>query len=278
MIYSTVANGGVSYYPRLIKDVVDADGKSLLGDDGQPVIPRDPKVRGDLRNDFTAQQIELARRGLWQVVNEPGGTGSKARVPGVEVAGKTGTAQAMLDGKKDNVAWFSCFAPYNNPKYTVIAMVQGSEGHGGSVAAPIAGRILERALAMEEGKFEPELAWLEPANKPNPFQLVVSVDYKDSPNLPSSDEEGDTGGDDNSARPAAQMAPAGAEPDVEPEADARGKVAKKAAPVARAVPAAAPAPPPQAQRPNFFQRLFGARPAQQPAQPVRRATPPPGRR
>src|SRR5436305_1703924 len=64
VVYSTVANGGVSYYPRLVKDLVNADGKSLLNDKGQPVISRTPKVHGDLRNDFTPQQIELARRGL----------------------------------------------------------------------------------------------------------------------------------------------------------------------------------------------------------------------
>ncbi|MFL6530841.1 MAG: penicillin-binding protein 2 [Chthoniobacterales bacterium] len=275
VVYSTVANGGVSYYPRLVKDLVNADGKSLLNDKGQPVISRTPKVHGDLRNDFTPQQIELARRGLWKVVNEEGGTGSKVRLPGVQVAGKTGTAQAMLDGKKDNVAWFSCFAPYDNPKYTVIVMVQGSEGHGGSVAAPIAGRILQRTLAMEEGKFEPELAWLAPANKPNPFQLVVSVDYKDSPNLPDSDEEGDNNDDDDADQAKVQMAAAPDSPDVEPEADARGKIVPRAQrAVARPV---APAPAPQ-QRQNFFQRLFGARPAPQPPPPQQRRPAPPPRR
>src|SRR4051795_9987798 len=161
VVYSTVANGGVSYYPRLVKDLVNADGKSLLNDKGQPVISRTPKVHGDLRNDFTPQQIELARRGLWKVVNEEGGTGSKVRLPGVQVAGKTGTAQAMTEGKKDTIAWFACFAPYDNPKYTIAVMVQGGE-HGGSVAAPIATRILERTLAMDQGTFTPQLAWLAP--------------------------------------------------------------------------------------------------------------------
>ncbi|HEY0370159.1 MAG TPA: penicillin-binding transpeptidase domain-containing protein, partial [Chthoniobacterales bacterium] len=213
-------------------------------------------------------------RGLWKVVNEEGGTGSKARIPGVQVAGKTGTAQAMLDGRKDNVAWFSCFAPYDNPKYAIVVMVQGSEGHGGSVAAPIAARILERTLAMEDGKFEPQLAWLAPANKPNPFQLVVSVDYKDSPNLPDSDEEGGGDDDDTPDKPNAQMAAQPASPDVEPEADTRGQVARRPQPRAARAQAVAPAPAPPQQKPNFFQRLFGQRPAAQP-QPQRRPAPPP---
>ena len=98
-------------------------------------------MHGDLRFDFQPEQIEMARRGLWKVVNEDGGTGGKARLPDVQVAGKTGTAQAMTDGKKDTIAWFACFAPYDNPKYTIAVMVQGG-AHGGSVAAPIATRIL----------------------------------------------------------------------------------------------------------------------------------------
>src|SRR5947207_11105818 len=143
MVYATVANGGVSYYPKLVQSVTDANGKPLLNEKGVPVVSSAPKVRRDLRFDFKREQIELARRGLWKVVNEDGGTGGKARLSGVQVAGKTGTAQAMTDGKKDTIAWFVCFAPYDSPKYTIAVMVQGGE-HGGSVAAPIATRILER--------------------------------------------------------------------------------------------------------------------------------------
>ncbi|MDQ6623690.1 MAG: penicillin-binding transpeptidase domain-containing protein, partial [Verrucomicrobiota bacterium] len=273
MVYATVANGGVSYFPRLVKDVVGTDGKSLLDDKGQPVIARAPKVRGDLRRDFKPEQIELARRGLWKVVNEDGGTGSKARMPGIQVAGKTGTAQAMNDGKKDNVAWFACFAPYDNPKYTVVVMVQGSAGHGGSVAAPIANRILERAFAMDQGKFDPQLAWMAPANKPNPFQQIESVSFKDSgTDVPASaDEENLDGSEAN-----VQMSQSTADPDVEPEADARGKVIPRAQRVVRAQPVA-PAPTP-AQKPNFFQRLFGARPAPPPPPPQQQQRRPAPRR
>jgi penicillin-binding protein 2 len=271
MVYATVANGGVSYFPRLIRDVVGADGKAILNENGQPVVSQAPKVHGDLRKDFKPEQIEMARRGLWKVVNEDGGTGGKARLPNVQVAGKTGTAQAMLNGKKDTIGWFCCFAPYDHPRYTIAVMVQGlaPSVHGGSVAGPIATRILERTLAMEEGRFDPQLAWLAPANKTNPFAMVEPVDFKGSgPNVPDTDEEKLEESDNANV----QMAADGAEPDVEPEADARGKVAPRSQRVARALPVAPPPPP---QRPNFFQRLFGARPAPQPPpQPVRRAAPP----
>lgn len=258
MIYATVANGGVSYYPRLIKSLVDAEGRPLLDEKGQLVISPAPKVHGDLRNDFRPEQIELARRGLWKVVNEGGGTGGRARLPGVQVAGKTGTAQAMTDGKNDTIAWFACFAPYDNPKYTIAVMVQGG-AHGGSVAAPIATRIMQRALAMDEGRFDPQLAWLAPAQKSNPFQMIEAVNFKDSsPDLAGGDEEKLDGSDNTSA----QMAAAGPDPDVEPEADAPGRVERRVQRVSRAQPVATPPP----RKPNFFERLFG---------PRRPAAPPP---
>ncbi len=268
MVYATVANGGVSYYPRLIKDVVDAEGRSLVNSSGRLVIPREPRVHGDLRTDFTPAQIELARRGLWKVVNEAGGTGGKARLENIEVAGKTGSAQAMTDGKSDTIAWFACFAPYNNPRYTIAVMVQGGKG-GGAVAAPIANRILERALAMEEGRFEQKVAWVEPAQKADPFAFIEAIDFASTgPNVPGAD-----GGDPATSQTAnVQLAAEGASPDVEPEADARGQVASRPVRAARATAVRRPAAPPQQTRkPNFFDRLFGRRPQPTPPpRPVRR--------
>jgi penicillin-binding protein 2 len=260
MVYATVANGGVSYYPKLVQSVTDAEGKPILNEKGVPVVSGAPKIHRDLRFDFKTEQIELARRGLWKVVNEGGGTGGRARLPGVQVAGKTGTAQAMTEGKKDTIAWFACFAPYDKPKYAIAVMVQGGE-HGGSVAAPIATRILSRALALEEGTFDPQLAWLAPAHKTSPFQMIAAVDFKDSnPQLAAGDEE-NLDGSTNS-----DMAVASANPDVELEADANGRVAGQK----RVRPAPAPTPPPR--KPNFWERLFGARPKPPPP------TPPPVRR
>lgn len=268
MVYSTVANGGVSYYPKLVQSVTDVAGKPILNEKGKPVVPSAPKVHRDLRFDFSPEQIELARRGLWKVVNEDGGTGNRARLSGIQVAGKTGTAQAMTEGKKDTIAWFACFAPYEQPKYVVTVMVQGGE-HGGSVAAPIATRILSRVFAMEAGTYDAQVAWLAPAHKQNPFQMLAAVDFKDAaPGVAGNDEENLDGSTNT------DMAVASANPDVEPEADASGRVAGQK----RAV--RPPPPPPPARKPNFFERLFGVRPKAPPpppqAQPVRRSTP--GRR
>src|SRR6266542_959365 len=249
MAYATIANGGVCYYPLLVDRVLKQDGSPVLDDHGNVAVPQTPRVRSDLRQELSPDKIELVRKGLWKVVNEDGGTGGRARLKEVQVAGKTGTAQATDRGHKDTVAWFACFAPFEHPKYVVAVMVQGGE-HGGSVAGPIATRILERSLA----------------HKANPFQMIKDVTYHDAGgNLGGEDEENA----DESQNATAQMASSDAAPDVEPEADSQGQVRRRGtAPVARAVPAA-----PQAPR-NFFQRLFGMHPRPAPVP----APQPPSRR
>jgi penicillin-binding protein 2 len=258
MAYATIANGGTCFYPRLVDKVLNQDGSPVLDEHGKPVVSQTPKVRTDLRREVTPDQIERVRKGFWKVVNEDGGTGSVARLKNVQVAGKTGTAQASDRGHKDTVAWFACFAPFDHPKYVVVAMVQGGE-HGGSVAGPVATRILERTLAMDEGNFDMEVAWTAPAHHANPFSMFKAVSYAGG-NLGSNDEESN---DTTSAD--VQMASDNASPDVEQEPDAQGQVSKRPR-VAKAVPAATPRPP------NFFERLFGVkRPQAQPAPtPMRR--------
>src|SRR6266849_5169354 len=260
MAYATAANGGTCYYPRLVDKVLNQDGSPVLNEHGKPAVPQTPRMRSDLRREVSPDQIELVRKGLWRVVNEDGGTGGRARLKNVVVAGKTGTAQATDRGHKDTIAWFACFAPFDHPKYVVAVMVQGASGHGGEVAGPIATRILERTLAMDEGNFDMQVAWTAPAHHANPLQLIKAVSYTGG-NLGSEDEEGA----DNGQTADVQMASDNASPDVEQEPDAQGQVSKRAR-VARAVPPATPRPP------NFFERLFGVkRPAAPPAPtPVRR--------
>jgi penicillin-binding protein 2 len=255
MAYSAIANGGISYYPRLVKKVLNQDGTPVLDENGKVAVPDEPKVHADFRNEISATDIEIARRGFWKVVNEGGGTGGRAHLANVQVAGKTGTAQAKYKGREDTIAWFICWAPFEQPKYTVAVMVQGGE-HGGSVACPIAARIMERALALDEGKFDMQVAWLPPARKPNAFQMLKEVSFHDSATSGGSDEE-----NANASQSAdVQMAGAGGDPDVEPEADSQGKVRRRAAaPAARALPAAQP------RQRNFFERLFGIK--RQPAAP-----------
>src|SRR6202022_3347302 len=159
--------GGVCYYPRLVDKVLNQDGSPVVDDHGKVAVSQKPRVRSDLRNELSHDQIDLVRKGLWKGVNKDGGTGGRGGLKNGQAAGKTGPAQATDRGHKDTVAWFACFAPFDNPKFVVAVMVQGGE-HGGSVAGPIATRILELTLAMDEGDFDMQVAWLPPAHKANP--------------------------------------------------------------------------------------------------------------
>ena len=118
MAYATLANRGISYYPRLVKKVLNQDGTPVLDEDGKIAVPDQPKVHADFRTEVSPADIELERHGFWNVVNADGGTGGRARLDGVQVAGKTGTAQAKYKGGEDTISWFICWAPFDNPKYT----------------------------------------------------------------------------------------------------------------------------------------------------------------
>lgn len=176
--YAAVANRGTAYYPRLVEKITGPEETSLDGTISS--IETGPRIRANLTDaGISPGDIDLVRQGLWKVVNEDGGTAGRARLPGGILAGKTGTAQAQLHGHKDTIAWFVGFAPFDHPRYVICVMVQGG-AHGGSVAAPIAGRILQETLAMDEGSYEPVLAVLPPAQHPDPFRMIESVSLGDT--------------------------------------------------------------------------------------------------
>lgn len=93
--------------------------------------------------------LDVIRKGLLGVVNEPHGTAPGARLKDIQVAGKTGTAQVIKEGAFRNIpeskipvmyrdnAWFVAFAPYESPRIAVVVLVEHG-GHGGFASAPIA--------------------------------------------------------------------------------------------------------------------------------------------
>jgi penicillin-binding protein 2 len=93
--------------------------------------------------------LEALTRGMWGVVNEGEGTGAGARCPGIDIAGKTGTAQVVsVDLMKSaqnasfkNNAWFVGFAPSNKPEIVVAALVM--QGEHSTVAVPIAREVIK---------------------------------------------------------------------------------------------------------------------------------------
>jgi penicillin-binding protein 2 len=216
---------------------------------GKLLVAKEPELRADLHAaGITDEEIELVRRGMWKVVNEPGGTGKRAQIKvpvPVEVAGKTGTAQFWreVNGKKekDNHTWFIAFAPYDTPKFAVCVFVQGAKS-GGGVSAPIAQRILEQGLALERG-FDPGLARLEPAV--GSFAQIDEVNYKSGPVFGSEASDRETAEHAEPVEKAPKKRGSEAHPDIRPDADERGKVSTQ------------PEKEQSREKRGFFERLFG---------------------
>jgi penicillin-binding protein A len=141
MVAAAVANKGKLMKPQIWNRVVDADGS---------VTKRmSPDVYSEPISAQTAAELTTAMEG---VVRE--GTGTNAAIPGVRVAGKTGTAEtpgnaACGGGEAENQAWFIGFAPANDPKIAIAASVECTEQFGNDVAAPIFRDVAETILAGE---------------------------------------------------------------------------------------------------------------------------------
>ncbi len=132
---ATIGNGGNLYKPRLVKQV--------QGIDNQIVTPYAIRAKSEL--DIKPADLEELKKAMVDVVSGGSGTGHKAGVDNVEVAGKTGTAQWGPKNKERNAAWFAGFAPANKPRFAFAVVYEGEIGvstHGGDFAAPMMGKIL----------------------------------------------------------------------------------------------------------------------------------------
>jgi penicillin-binding protein A len=132
LVGATIADKGVEPKPYLVQKIV--------GSNGSTVAKTTPQALGRVIKPQTAAELNR----MMQLVVQ-GGTGTNAQIPGVPVAGKTGTAELGLGSVYD--AWFVAFAPANNPRYVVAVVVEKQpNGFGGSISAPIAKAILEKLL------------------------------------------------------------------------------------------------------------------------------------
>lgn len=137
MMTASIANGGTLLTPRLVVKEVAFSGEATVNN-----IP----PRGHLPVDD--RTLALIREAMTGVVNDPGGTGRGSRLKDIKVAGKTGTAQVIsLDSQTDakkhmDHAWFTSYAPADNPEIAVTVVVEHG-GKGGAVAAPLAKKIIE---------------------------------------------------------------------------------------------------------------------------------------
>jgi penicillin-binding protein 2 len=140
---AAVANGGTLYRPQLVREVIDSQGQVLQA--FAPDVIRQIPV--------SATNLESVREGMRAAVASPGGTARTLQVPGISIAGKTGTAEYFIDRNKDGIpdrdregnlpthAWFVGFGPYENPEIAVLAFVFGG-GEGSATTVPIVNEIL----------------------------------------------------------------------------------------------------------------------------------------
>ena len=136
-VVATVANGGDRMRPWLVERVVAKDGR---------VKQRNrPKLAAHVMSKQAAAQLGQM---MQHVVEE--GTGTAARLQGVSVAGKTGTAE--IPGTSENQVWFIGYAPVDAPKMVVVATIERTQGEGGTIAAPIARQVLETLLGKAASK------------------------------------------------------------------------------------------------------------------------------
>ncbi|GAA2402304.1 peptidoglycan D,D-transpeptidase FtsI family protein [Streptomyces viridochromogenes] len=139
-IYSTIANGGVRVEPTLVRGAKGPDGQFTE-------VPEPRKTRV-----ISAKTAKTLARMLESVVDDREGTGTKARIPGYRVAGKTGTANRVdpATGKyRGYTSSFAGFAPADKPRITVYCAIQNAtQGNyfGGQICGPIYKQVMEFAL------------------------------------------------------------------------------------------------------------------------------------
>lgn len=147
---AALANGGTHITPHLLRAIDDGEGwKPFAAPAPKAVVPLKPET------------VQAIHDGLWLVVNGSG-TGSRARINGYDISGKTGTAQVISNegakaakGKTDkdlrDNGWFVFFAPRDNPEIAGAVMVEHG-GHGGVTAAPIARHVLDTYFAKRDNR------------------------------------------------------------------------------------------------------------------------------
>jgi peptidoglycan glycosyltransferase len=145
LVASTIANNGVTMAPHLMNDVRDEQGNL--------VTKYEPRA---WRQPISQSAAATMREGMIGVVEH--GTATRLQIPGVEVAGKTGTAQTNpVDPNSGVEAWIIAFAgpPGGQPTVAVAVLVEAqtgfSEATGGRVAAPIAKQVIQAVLAAQQG-------------------------------------------------------------------------------------------------------------------------------
>jgi len=130
-----VANGGTVWEPHIVKEALDSDGKVTYR--------AEPKANSKLG--LKPDQIAAIQNGLRAAVGGSRGTAHSASLPGIAVAGKTGSAELRGGAQKASHGWFICYAPYEKPTIAICIFLESHNGenyHGGANASPVARKML----------------------------------------------------------------------------------------------------------------------------------------
>ena len=143
--YAAIANGGKVLQPRLVERIESQDPASGKA----PVVFPSGVVRDELG--VHPRSLKILGDAMFAEVEEPEGTGHNAMVADFHICGKTGTAQVTDESNRvvDHITWFASFAPYENPRYAVVVMVEHG-GSGGGTCAPVAHDIYEEIVKSEK--------------------------------------------------------------------------------------------------------------------------------
>ena len=141
---AALGNGGTLYQARLVQQVQSIDN--------QIVTAYDVRARGQV--EISPENLREIRAAMVSVVEGRGGTAHVAQIPGMQVAGKTGTAQWGAKTSERTAAWFAGFAPADKPKYAFATVYEGEANnddvHGGTHAAPIVANVLKELFKSEK--------------------------------------------------------------------------------------------------------------------------------
>jgi peptidoglycan glycosyltransferase len=133
-VAAAIANGGKLMRPHIGDRFVDSDGRTTktIGAQTQSTV-------------MSKQTADAVTQMMISVVQH--GTGMLAQIPGMTVAGKTGTAETTTGRGQKNNLWFVGFAPADNPQVAFAVTLKGVVGFGGDVAAPIAKQLIEELVS-----------------------------------------------------------------------------------------------------------------------------------
>jgi len=136
ILTAAIANNGYVLWPRIVMRI---QSQSLI--DSSETVINYPAGRVRNHLDVHPRSLQILREAMLADVKDSEGTGTAAAVPGFQICGKTGTAQVQDSANRliGYNFWFASFAPYENPEYAVVVMVQfHGAGSGGVTCAPIA--------------------------------------------------------------------------------------------------------------------------------------------